>query len=61
MYLVRSTFSLCWGRMVLLFSDGDRVGVFHGDYVLLASHEFAFVEGTFTDDDLDFGLVVVHI
>jgi hypothetical protein len=59
-YLVRSTLSLRLEIRVLLLSDGDGMGIFDKGNILLPSLEFFPVERSLPDDDLYFGLLVLH-
>ena len=42
---------------VLLFFDGDLLGGWNVNGILLSAGDFLFAEGTFADNDLDHGLV----
>lgn len=50
-----------WPECILLLSDCDRVGVFDRHYIPLVAHQLLLVEWSLADDDLYFGLLVLHL
>lgn len=62
MYLVRSTFCLKIRKTVLVFAYYDRFTIFNFDDIGLVSAEFLLIKRPFSDNDCDFGsLLLFHI